>query len=160
MASRWTAKAGTFRKVTPSTRPSRTSAWTSIRPAGDSRRKGGDRLDDRDHPGLDQDGDHADRVGPGHRRVFDLLHDHVAGVGAGDRGRQDQVAVGRRVASRLAQHQLAQVIGVIAQMGHLVEHRGARDVEDAAGDHPAGLARRVGIDRGDHPVEAHGCGPG
>ncbi len=35
----------------------------------------GDRLGGLHHPGFDQDGDHADGIGAGHRRVLHLLHD-------------------------------------------------------------------------------------
>ena len=56
--------------------------------------------------------DDADGVGAGHRRILHLLHDDEAGVGVGMVGGQDQVAVGGRVAARLAQHAQAQIVGV------------------------------------------------
>ena len=45
----------------------------------------GHRLLGLDHAGLDQDRGDGDGVGAGHRRVLDLLHDHIAGdrFGAG-----------------------------------------------------------------------------
>ena len=101
------ARCGSRRCVTL---PSRQSARTRIRPAGRLERQLGDRLDHRDHPGLEQRRRHADGVGAGHRRILDLLHDHEAGVGVGVRGRQHQVAVRRWIAARLAQHALPQPV--------------------------------------------------
>ena len=78
--------------------------------------------------------------------VFDLLHDHVAGLSLRVRGRQDEVAVGRRVAARLAQHPQAQVVAVGLEPGHRLEHRAAGHALDAADDDPPGFAGGVGID--------------
>ena len=78
--------------------------------------------------------------------IFDLLHDHVTGVGGGVVRGQDQVAVGRRVAARLAQHPQAQVVAVGLEPGHRVEHRGAGDALDPADDDAARLPGGVGVD--------------
>ncbi len=63
-----------------------------------------DALADGNHSGFEQHGDDADGVGAGHRRVFGLLHDDESGGGFGICGRQDEIAVGRGVAARFAQH--------------------------------------------------------
>ena len=114
------------------------------------------RLGHRQHPGLEERRDDADRVRPGHPGIFDLLHDHVAGLGLRPRGRQDEVAVGGRVAARLAEHPQAEVVAVRLQPMHLLEHRRAGNVEHAADDDPAMFAGRVEVDRLDHPLESHG----
>ena len=75
---------------------------------------------------------------------------------SGPGGRQDHVAAERRVAARLAQHQLAQPVAVIAQVAHLVVHRRAGHVEHAADDHPARLAARVRVDGLDDTRQPHG----
>ena len=116
-------------------------------------RQVGHGLGHRQHAGLEQDRGDAHRVRPGHARVLDLLHDHVAGIRRRVAGWQDQVAVGRRVAARLAEHPQAQVVAVGLEPGHLVEHRRARDVLDAADDDPARLAGRVRVDRPDDRPE-------
>ena len=61
----------------------------------------GHRLAHRDHAGLEQRRGHADRVGAGHRRVFDLLHDHEPGVGVG-MGRRQHAGCSWRPGSRAA----------------------------------------------------------
>jgi hypothetical protein len=45
---------------------------------------------------------------------------------------------------------------VVAQVDHLLEHRGTRDVEHAADDDPTRLAGSVGVDHLERPVETHG----
>jgi hypothetical protein len=97
----------------------------------------------------------ADRVRPRHAGVFDLLHDHEPGIRLGMRGRQDEVAVRRRISARFPQHALAQTVGMIAQVAHLVVHRLARHIEHASHDHSAMLAAGVRVD-GVHEVrDAH-----
>ena len=115
-------------------------------PGGRFERELGHRLDHRDHAGLQQHRRHADRVGARHAGVLDLLHDHEARVRLRPGRRQDHVAAERGIAARLAQHQLAQPVAVIAQVAHLVVHRRAGHVEHPADDHPARLAARVGVD--------------
>ena len=89
---------------------------------------------------------------PRHPRVLDLLHDHVAGVGLRVGRRQDQVAVGGRVAARLAQHPQAQVVaGVACRRASCRTSSRPGTSEHAADDHPAGLAAGVGVDRRDRP---------
>src|SRR5262249_35605189 len=85
---------------------------------------------------------------------FDLFHDHETGVGLGMARRQDQIAVGGGIAAGLAQHAPADVIGMIAKVHHLVEHRAAGNVEDAARDDASRFAARVGVHRGDHAGES------
>src|SRR3989304_5735656 len=102
------------------------------------------------HAGLQEHRDRADRVRAGHARVLDLLHDHVAGVRLGVVGGQYQVHVGGRIAARLVQHAQAQVVLIGGQPLHLVEHRLAGHVQDAAHDDPAGVAGRGGLPGLDH----------
>src|SRR4029079_9182296 len=50
------------------------------------------------------------------------------------------------------------VVAMRLQPGHLVEHRGARDVADPADDDPARLAAGVGVDRLDDRAEGEALG--
>ena len=113
------------------------------------------RLLDREHPGLEQRRDDADGVRPRHRRILDLLHDHEAGVRRRIGRRQDEVAVRGGVPARLAQHPPSHAVGVVAEVRHLLEHRPAGNVEDAADDHPSGLAAGVQVDRVDELRDPH-----
>jgi hypothetical protein len=70
-------------------------------------------------------------------------------------GREDEVAVGGRVATRLAQHAQAQRVAMCPEPRHLVEHRRAGDVDDAAGDDTPMLAGGVGVDRMNEVGEVH-----
>ena len=79
---------------------------------GRLQRQLGDRFGHGYHARLEERRNDADRVGARHAGVFDLLHDHVARVGIGACRREDEVAIGGRVAARLAQHPQAQVVGV------------------------------------------------
>ena len=108
-----------------------------------------------DHARLDQHRDDADRVRSGHGRILDLLHDHEAGVRLGVRGREDEVAVRRGIAARLAQHPQPQVVALVAEVRHLLEHRLARNVGDAAHDHPTRLAAGVRVNRLDRRQFRH-----
>ena len=87
--------------------------------------------------------------------ILDLLHDDVAGVGGGVRRRQDQIAVRRGIAARLGEHPLAQAVGVIAEIAHLVVHRRAGDIEHAAHDDAPRFAAGVGIDGLHHVGYSH-----
>ena len=111
-----------------------------------------DGLGHRDHAGLEQRGHDAHRVRAAHPRVLDLLHDHVAGLGLRVGRGQDQVAVRRRVAARLAQHSQAEIVPVGLEPGHGVEHRGAGDRVDAR-RRSRGRARRT---RGGRPRGSSG----
>ena len=79
------------------------------------------RLGGGDDASFDESRHNADGVGARHRRVFHLLHDDEAGVGAGIGRRQQQIAVRRRIPAGLAQHALAQAVGVLLEPDFLLE---------------------------------------
>ena len=105
----------------------------------------GDRFDHLEHSRFEQGRCHANGVRPGHRRVFRLLHDDEAGGGARIGRRQDDIAISGRIATRFPQHPQTQVVEVPLEILHLLEHRLAGDIQDAADDDAAGFARRVKI---------------
>jgi hypothetical protein len=98
---------GTFSKVTRVTLPSRTAASTRTRPAG---------------------------VSSASFVILHLFHDGEPRVRVRACWRQDEVAVGGRVAAGLAQHALADVVGVSVEIELLLEHGAAGNVDDTAGD--------------------------
>ena len=154
------AKAGTLRKVTLRTLPPRHFGIHRDQARGRIELQMRHRLDGGHHAGFDQHGHHADGVGAGHGRILHLLHDHETGVGFRMGGRQDQVAVERRIAARLAQHAQADVVGVRFQPGLLFEHGVAGNVQHAAGDDAAGFAAGVRVHRRNHAAESHHRTPG
>ena len=94
----------------------------------------------------------CDRYGirPRHPRIFDLFHDHVSGVRFRVGGWQNEIAVGRRVAARLAQHSLTELIGLVLQIEHLVEHRRAGNIQHATDNHSSRLTTNVSVDSLNH----------
>ena len=127
-------------------------------PGGCLERQLRDRLGHRQSAGLEQDRHDADRVAAGHPGVLDLLHDHVPCVGLRVRGRQDEVAVGRGEATRLAHHPEPEVVPVGRKPGRRLEHRAAGDAFDPRHDHAPRLAGGVGIDRLDHGPDPQATG--
>ncbi|MGY3334726.1 hypothetical protein ACVW0K_000825 [Streptomyces filamentosus] len=117
---------------------------------------GGDRFDDRDHAGLDEDGGDADGAVAAHREQAGDLdeEDSVVGVGPG-RGLEDRAAHGG-VAARLVHEQGAQGVAVLDEVEALLGHGGAGDHPHSAGDHPGGHALGVGVHRVVDVSGAHG----
>ena len=115
----------------------------------------GYRLGCGDHPGFDQHGDDTDRIAARHRRIFDLLHDHEPGVGFRVGGGQYQVAIRGRISTRFPKHAQPDMIGVRLKVDFLLEHRRARNVEHATGDHAARFSARMGVYGCDHTGESH-----
>jgi hypothetical protein len=69
--------------------------------------------------------------------------------------RQNEIAIGRRIAPRLSQHSQSQLVRLVLEIGHLLEHGRAGDIQDATDDDPAGLATHMGVDRLDHAGYTH-----
>ena len=107
------------------------------------------------HPGLDEHRHDADRVRSGHRRILGLLHDDETRVRLRIRGRKNQVAVGRRISARLAQHPLSQVVCVVFEIDLFLEHRLAGNVQNTAHDDAPRLAGGMRVDGRDHVGELH-----
>ena len=99
------------------------------------------------HAGLDEDGGHADRVAARHRRVLALFHDDEAGGGPRVGGWQDHVAAHRGVPARFAQHAKPDVVVVLREVGHLLEHGRPGDVGDTADDDATRFACGMGVHR-------------
>ena len=115
-----------------------------------------DRLGHLDHAGLDEHSGDADGVAARHRGVFHVLHDHVAVIGCGIARRQDEIAAGRRIAARLIEHELAQVVTVSLEVAGLLEHGRTWHIGDTTGDDPAGHTVSVDVDGRDPAIEPHG----
>ena len=63
-------------------------------------------------------------------------------------------------ATRLVQQQFAQIVVVVAEVLHLLEHGGTGYVPDAAGDDVVDLTAHMAFDEVDHSAEAHRSPPG
>src|SRR5581483_10281686 len=113
-------------------------------------------LDGFHHSGFNQHGHDADRVAAGHRRIFCLLHDHVACIGFRNGRWKNQVAADGGITAGLAKHAQADMVGVRLDPRFLLEHGAARDVEDSAGDDASRFAAGVRVDGGDHARKSHG----
>jgi len=109
----------------------------------------------RNHAGFQQRRHGADRIGAGHRHVVLGFHDDEADGRRGVRRRQHQVDALRDPAPRLVQQELAKIVPIRPQPGHLVEHRGAGNIEYAARDDLVKLAARMHADDVDHSLEPH-----
>ena len=123
-------------------------------PGGGLQCKFGHRFLHREDAGFQQDGGDRDGVAARHHRVFDLLHDDVAGLRLGVAGGHQQVAAMRGVATGFAQSELAEMVVVRLKPFHLVIDGGAGDMADAAGYHPHGDAG-MGVDGLNHAFEGH-----
>lgn len=116
---------------------------------------GGDRLDDRHHAGLDEDGGDPDGAVPAHgeqARHLDV-EDSVVGVRAG-RGLQDGAAH-RGVPARLVHEQGPDVVHVLDEVEPLLGHGGAGDHPDSPGDDPGRHALGVRVHRVVDVARAH-----
>src|SRR5688572_28219793 len=71
------------------------------------------------------------------------------------RGWQNEIAIGRRVAARLAQHAETQVVTVAGKVLHLLKHGGARYVQYAARDDAARLTTGMCVDGLNCALESH-----
>ena len=113
----------------------------------------GDRLDDRDHAGLDQHGGDADGAVTAHRQAAGHLDVEHAPVAVGPGRRLQDRAAHRGVPARLVHQEQPQVVQVLHEVQPPLVHGGARDDADAAGDdarrHPLG----VRVDGGDQLAE-------
>src|SRR5690348_6563322 len=68
--------------------------------------------------------------------------------------RQDQIAIRGRITARLSQHQFPEVVGASFEISLLLEHRLARNVENATDNDASGFATSVGVNCGNHPRES------
>ncbi len=127
---------------------------TSMSPPGASISLARHGLDHLHDARLERDRRDADRVRAGHRRVLGALEDHVAEVGAGIARGQDDVRVHVRRATRLEEEQAADLVELALQVLLLLEHRGARHVDDPARDDVADLALGVAADDRGRPLGA------
>lgn len=157
-ASRWAANAGTFLKVTLLTLPLRHSALTRIRPAGASRTSSVTGSFIGSMPISRKDRHHRDGIAARHHRIFDLLHDDIAGIGLRMTRRHDDVAAMGGIAARLAQHQLAQLVVIGLQPFHFLIDGIAGNMRHATRDH-AHRRACMSIDRVDRSFESHDHSP-
>src|SRR5690348_10525861 len=107
-----------------------------------------------DHSSFEQHGDDANRICPGHRRILDLFHDDKARVRFGMRRRQDQIAIRGWITARLSQHQFPEVVGASLEIYLLLEHRLARNVENATDNDASGFTACVSVYCRNHPRES------
>ena len=106
--------------------------------------------------GLEYRGGGADGVGARVDGITHHLHDDIAGGRLGVTGRNDQVHRHLGHAIGFEQQQLAQAIGIIAQVVHLLAYRGAGQGVDAAQHDPTDITAGVGV----HHPEAERTGHG
>jgi len=112
----------------------------------------GERLGDRDHAGLDQDGRDSHRAVTTHRQQAGNLDEQHAVVGVRTGRRLEDRAAHGRVAPRFVHQEGPEFVPVPDEPLAALGHGGAGDDAHAAGHHPGGHALCVRLDGVDHAL--------
>ena len=113
------------------------------------------RLSHRQHARLEEDGDGADGVRSGHRRIVGGLHDDQPRVAIGPGGRRHEVHAQRGLAPRLEQEPAPQLVAVRLEVALPLEHGRARRRQHTADDHVVVLPADVAADHRHRALPPH-----